>query len=328
MTTYSDITPRTNLYAASQMLEHALPHLVLEKFADHKQMPKKKTQTIKFRRPNTFNAATTPLVEGVTPTATTFGYTDVSVQLKQYGEVVKHTDVIMDTHEDPVLQDMTMMSGENIGRTIEQLNYGVTKAGTSVYYANGASRSAVNTPISLSKLRAAVRYLKAQKAKPITRVLDGSEDYATRPVEAAYVAICHTDCDADVRNLTGFTPVAEYGNRKPIHENECGSVENVRFIMSADLDPFADAGGAKGSMVSTTGTSADVYPILLFGQHAWATVALRGEEAIEPTVISANKKDKADPLGQVGYVGWKIWHASLILNDAWMTRLEVAVTDL
>jgi hypothetical protein len=29
--------------------------------------------------------------------------------------------------------------------------------------------------------------------------------------------------------------------------------------------PFADAGGAKGAMRSTSGTSADVYPILYFG---------------------------------------------------------------
>ncbi|KKL70933.1 hypothetical protein LCGC14_2099990, partial [marine sediment metagenome] len=37
---------------------------------------------------------------------------------------------------------------------------------------------------------------------------------------------------------------------------------------------------------------------------------------------------KSDPLGQRGYVGWKTWHAIVILNQVWMARLEVCVTDL
>lgn len=328
MTKSTDITQRTNLHAASQMLEHAIPQIVLEKLAKTKRMPKNKSTSIKFRRPVPFTASTVPLQEGVTPTARTFAYEDVQATLKQFGDLVTHTDVILDTHEDPVLQDMTAMSGENIGRTREQLDYGIVKAGTSVHYANGASRAAVNTPISLSKLRAGVRYLKAQKAMKITKILDGSEDYATRPVEAAFVAVCHTDCDADIRNLPGFTPVAEYGHRKTISEFECGMVEEVRFIQSADLEPWTDAGGLKGSMVSTSGTNADVYPIMLFGQNAWATVALRGKDAIEPSVISAHTKDKSDPLGQKGFVGWKFWWAGLILNQTWMTRIEVGVSEL
>lgn len=330
ITTSTDagISQRTNVYAADDMLEHAKPHIVLDKLARTKPMPKNKSTTIKFRRPKVFTAATTPLVEGVTPTATKFAYEDVSVQIKQYGDVVIITDVIEDTHEDPVLKDATEMCGENIGRTLEALNYGVVKAGTSVFYANGATRSAVNTVISLSKQRAVIRYLKAQKAMKITSILDSSQNYATRAVEAAFVAVCHTDCESDIRGLPGFLPVAEYGQRKPISEHELGSVEEVRYITSADLDPWTSIGGTPTGVESTDGSSADVYPIMYFGMHAWATVALRGYGAVEPTIIPTQMKTKDDPLGQRGYVGWKTWHAALILNQTWMARLEVAVTAL
>lgn len=326
--TTSGISQRTNVYAADKMLEHAKPVMVLEKLGDAKPMPKNKSSTVKFRRPRTFTAATAPLVEGVTPSSTQFGYDDVQATLDQYGMVVEITDVIEDLHEDPVLTDASMQCGENIGRTMEALNFGVVRGGTAVSYANGSSRSDVNTAISLAKQRAVIRTLKAQKAQKITKILAPSNNFGTKAVEAAYVAVGHTDLESDIRGLPGFVPVAEYGTRSVISEYEIGSVEDVRYILSPDLPPFADAGGTKGSMVSTTGTSADVYPLIYFGQNSFGIVSLRGYGAIEPSIIPVGQKTKDDPLGQRGYVGWKAYHAAVILNQAWLNRLEVACTDL
>lgn len=322
------VSPRTNVYAERQMLTHARPVMILEKFGMTKPMPQNKTQTIKFRRPRTFTAATTPLVEGVTPSTTAFRYDDVEVSLKQYGQIVEVTDVIEDTHEDPVLNDATVQCGENIGRTMEALRWGVLRAGTNVFFANGSARGDVNTTISLNKIRAVIRALKAQKAMPITQILGPSVNYATRAVEGGYVAVAHTDLEADIRNLAGFLPVASYGSRQPLHETELGTVESVRFLLSPDLESFPDAGGTAGSMVTTTGTSADVYPVLFFGKEAYATVPLRGQGAVSPTVLRPGVKDKSDPLGQRGYVGWKSWFACVITNQLWMARLECAVTRL
>lgn len=330
VTKYGDagVSPRTNVYAERKMLRHARPVIVLDKFGQSRPMPKNKTQTIKFRRPKVFAASTIPLVEGVTPTATQFQYEDVEATIKQYGQVVEFTDVIEDTHEDPVLSDAAEQAGENIGRTIEALTFGVLKAGTNVFYANGSARNAVNTTISLNKVRAVTRALKAQKAGMITKMMDGSINYATKPIEAGWIAVGHTDNDADVRNLAGFTPVAEYGSRKAIHDWECGSVEQVRFILSPDLSPFANAGGTAGDMLSTGGTSADVYPMLFLGSDAYGTVPLRGLGAVSPTILRPGVKTKSDPLGQRGYVGWKTWFTAVILNQVWMARLEVAVSNL
>jgi len=327
--TDAGISLTTNVYAEREMLKHAEPEIVLDKLAMAKRMPKNKKETIQFRRPIVFSAADTPLVEGVTPSATQFRYETVSATLRQYGQVVEITDVIEDLAEDPVLQDATMICGENIGRTREALNYGIVKAGTNVFYANGSARTDVNTVVTLAKIRAVVRALRAQKGKKITRILAPSTNYATRAVEAAYVAVTHSDLENDIRNLAGFTPVAEYGSRMPIDPNEVGSVEDVRFVTSADLAPWADGGGAAGSTVlSSAGVSADVYPIMFFSQDAWGTVALRGQGAVEPSIIPVGQKTKDDPLAQRGYVGWKTWHVAVILNQLWMARLEVAAAAL
>ena len=49
---------------------------------------------------------------------------------------------------------------------------------------------------------------------------------------------------------------------------------------------------------------------------------------MSPKVINPETIDKSDPLGQRGYVGWKMYFAALILNEAWVQRIEVGVTDL
>lgn len=331
-TTYGDINQRTAAWAATTMLSHAEPVLVLSKFGQSKPMPKNKAQSVKFRRPIPFDAATTPLVEGVTPTAQKMAYEDVQATMRQYGRPIEITDVVNDLAEDPVLSDASMLAGEQAALTIEMVTWGVIKAGTSVFYANGAARASVNTPLTKNKQRAVTRSLKAQKAMKITTILDGSVNYGTRAVEAAYVGVAHTDMESDIRDLPGFIPVAEYGSRKVLCPEEIGSVEDVRYVLSPELEPFADAGGAyNGSgvdMVSTSGTNADVYPILYIGKEAYGTVPLKGANAITPMVLNPGKPSKSDPMGQRGYVSWKAYYTAVILNENWMARLESAAKAL
>lgn len=326
LSTDAGISQRTNVYAEMKMLEHAAPVVVLDRFGDSKQMPKNKGVNIKFRRPRVFTAVTQPLVEGVTPAATQFTFEDVSARLYQYGQVVEITDVIEDTHEDPVLNEAAKQAGENIGRTIEALTYGVLKAGTNVFYANGSARTDVNTPVTVNKLRAVARFLKAQKAMKITEVMDGGPKWGMVPVEASFIAVCHTDLEADLRGLANFKVVADYANRRTVHEQEFGTLEDFRFVSSPDLAPWL-AGGAASTSVVNTGGTADVYPILCFGKHAYGTVPLRGQGAVSPAIFRPTPT-KEDPLGQRGVVGWKTWFCALILNQAWMCRLEVAATSL
>lgn len=327
MTSYGSISQRTAAWVVREMLKHAEPVCVLGKIGKTVPVPQNTAEGAKFRRPIPFTVAATTLTEGVTPTAQALTYEDVSVSLAQFGNITTISDKVQDMSEDPVLADAAELLGEQAQATAELVTYNVVKAGTSVFYANGASRAAVNTAITLNKIRAVTRLLKANKAKMLTKILDGSPNYGTSAIEAAYVAVCHTDCESDIRNLAGFTPVAEYGSRKTISDHELGSVESVRFIVSPDLASYPNAGGAKGSMKSTGGTNADVYPILFFGQDAFATVPLKGKSAMTPSVVKATPSD-SDPLAQRNHAGYKFYFASVILNQTWMTRLEVAVTDL
>lgn len=346
--TYGDISPVVAAYSVVRMLKRATPYLQLERFGQSYTLPSNSTNTAKFRRyfltGSTGSAgqfagsvngsgaapaiplAVTPLIEGVTPSGNSLSVQDYTVKLSQYGDYVTITDVIVDIHTDPVLQQAEETLGEQAAQTVETLRYNVLKAGTNVFYAsNVATRGAVVSPITLTDQRRVTTALNRQNTKKITNVVASTSDFQTKSVEAAYMAVCHPDLETDIRNMTGFVPVASYGPHTSPFEGEIGSVEQVRYLTSTVCLPWADAGGAKGAMRSTSGVSADVYPVLIFGRDAFGIVNLKGRSAMVPMVVNP-KPAAGDPLAQRGTVGWKLWTGTVILQDAFMARLEVAAT--
>jgi N4-gp56 family major capsid protein len=266
------------------------------------------------------------LIEGVTPSGSKLANQDYTVTLAQYGDYITITDVVMDTHTDPVLQQATDILGEQAALTVETLRFNVLKAGTNVFYANAvAGRSSVVTAIALADQRRVTTALNRQNAKKISQVVASTADFNTKSVEAAYMAVCHPDLETDIRTMSGFKPVADYGPHTTPFEGEIGSVEQVRYLTSTVMAPWADAGGAKGALRSTSGTSADVYPVLVFGRDAFGIVPLKGKSSMTPMVVNP-KPAAGDPLAQRGTVGWKLWTATVILQEAFMARLEVGAT--
>lgn len=322
---YGDISPRTAAHAVAKMLTRGVPLLVLEKFGQVYVMPNKATKVAKFRRYNALPFATTPLVEGVTPAGSRITVTDVTATLQQYGDFVPYSDVIEDTHEDPFLQQLTEVLGEQAAQTVEVLRFNVIKAGTNVFFANGAVRSSVNTQLTLALQRKATRALKRQNAKQITSIVASTPNFRTEPVESAFIGLIHPDVENDLRNVTGFIPTKQYGTVTP-WANEVGAVEDVRYLRSTIFTPFADAGGAAGPMISTTGTNADVYPILYLAKDAYGIVPLKGKDSLAIMIVNP-KPAAGDPLGQRGTAGWKTMQQTVILNDAWMVRAEVAAVN-
>jgi len=322
---YGDITPRTAAHAVVKMLTRGIPFLVIEKFGQTYVMPNRATKVAKFRRYNALPLATTPLVEGVTPAGSRVTVTDVSATLQQYGDYVPFSDVIEDTHEDPFLQEISGVLGEQAAQTVETLRYNTIKAGTNVFVANGSVRTDVNTPLTLALQRKVTRTLDRQNAKQMTSVVASTAAFSTEPVEAAYIGLIHPDLSNDVRNITGFIPTKKYGTVTPF-ANEIGAVEDVRYLKSTIFTSFPNAGAATTTMISTGGSLADVYPVLFLAKDAYGIVPLKGKDSLAIMVVNP-KPAVGDPLGQRGTAGWKTMQTTVILNDAWMVRAEVAATN-
>ena len=324
-TAYGDISPRTAAYAAKKLLKRGLPFLVLEKFGQSHPLPAFNSKVIKFRRYTALPTTPTALTEGVTPAGQTLAVVDVTATLLQYGDRTTITDQVLDTHEDPVLNEAVNLLGEQAAQMIEKMRFGVIKAGTNVGYGNGVARNAVNTPLTLAAQQRAVRNLKRQNARPITEIVASTARYDTANVAPGFIGLIHPDLESDVRAMTGFVPAEKYGTMTP-WENELGKVNDVRYLSSTIFEPWADAGGAKGAMLSTSGTNADVYPVLFLGRDAFGIVALKGQYAVLPMIVNPKPSD-SDPLAQRGHAAWKTMQTCAILNDLFMYRVEVGATS-
>lgn len=347
---YTTVSSRNLIRAAQGMLEHAQPVTVLGDFGTTRAMPANATDTLVFRRTLPFGASAsgdtiegsaryvgTPRVtasnfvlgEGTTPDANTISFQDVTVTLQQFGLLFKFSSRVELLYEDDVPAEMVKLTGETLAEVLELVRYGVLRAGSTVIYGNGSSRASVNTVISINAIRKAVRTLESNRAKRVTQRVAPGVNYNTKAVQPSFLVFVHTDAVADCRNLANFTRVEDYGSYKPVHDMEFGSCEDARFIKSPLFEPWLAAGSSTiNSCLSRGGVNVDVYPFLVVAEDCWGQVALKGKDAIKPTVLRSGDINHANPMGQFGLVGASCWFNAVRLNEAWMARIECGVSAL
>lgn len=328
---YADMGARINLYAVATFLAHAQPQLTLDKFAQLITVPKNKSETLKWRRLVPFAVSMDQLVEGVTPSPTGVTYEDVTSVLAEYGAWIPFSNILIETHEDDNLRQFTIGASEQASLTKERILWTVITSGTNVVYSGAAtSRATVQAPLDLGDLQLCTRFLKASMAKPITKIITASEKIATQPVAGGYVGIGHTNLEADIRNISGFVPREQYADSsKLLHDMEIGKVQDIRIILLPHLPYYAGAGSGTTTGVLFTGANVDVYPLVIFGQDAFAATALKGMDSVNVWVKTPKGGESyEDPLGQRGFVAWRMWYSGVRLNEAWMIRLECAATAL
>lgn len=332
LNTYTELNDEALGYARGRALKRAQPRLLVTRFGLVDSQPRNSTRTRTWTRYNRPAPATSPLAEGISPKGSKVTLVTIKAQLEQYGDVLRFTDRMISSARDPILKYYSELAGEQAAETVETVDLAALCSGTNVYYASGvAGRSSVVNKISRGDLRGIVRSLVRQGAQPVTRAVKASGMIATEPVAPGFIAFCHPDLAPDIRDLTGFLPVEKYSDQGSVEPFEIGKCEEVRFIAHSLLGPYYAAGSAAAAtwlnngVVPSGNAAADVYPILIFGQEAYATVPLAGEESIKINVINP-KAQIGDECGQRGAVSWITDHTCAILYQSWMMRYEVAAT--
>jgi N4-gp56 family major capsid protein len=313
-TTYrSSLPAEVNNYYDRLLLTIAMPLLVYASFGQARAIPKNAgSDTIKFRRYSLLAPATTNLTEGTTPAGTQMATTDITAQVLQYGNFTYISDVVQDQTPDPIMTEITMLFGQNMANTNDQLTSSVVTAGTTVQYAGGAvARSAVSSTINATEIAKAQRTLASANAVRLTGFSGVSVGIGTQPIPPAYVAICHPKTSFDIRNAAGFTPVEKYNPNATILPGEIGTVNQIRFCETTNAVVFA-AAGASG---------ADVYATLFLGANAYGVIDLGNSQA-----ASVIYQPPVDPLHQKSSLGWKEYFTAKVLNDNFMCRVEHTVS--
>lgn len=301
------------------LLARALPHLVHGMFGQVRDVPLNSTNVIKFRRYNALTVSTTPLTAGTSPSSASLSITDLSATLGQYGNVVEHSDELLNTTEDMYLNEISQLLAENAGQTLDQVCRDVLVAGTSVQYASSASSRVTVTStmkISAAEIREAVRTLKNNNARKITNMINPTSAIDTIPVNSCYIAIVHPNTTFDLKQDSAFVPVENYPSQAGVMPGEVGKLDEVRFIETTYGKVFTGAGAA----------GIDVYATLVVGADAYGVSRLAGK-AMELITKPLGSAGTADPLNQRATAGWKGWFTTCILNQNFMVRIEHAVSS-
>jgi N4-gp56 family major capsid protein len=316
----AQIPAEVNNFYDRTLLFRAVPLFVHTRWAQVRDIPRKAgTTTIKFRRYGNLSAATTALTEGVTPTGSQLSVTDITATVLQYGDFITITDVLDYESQDPVLMEAAEILGDQMGDTIDQLTRDILNAGTNVYYAGSGhtlrSQVAAGELITDTLLKKTVRLLKNNKARRMTKMVNATTGYGTTPLNASYIGICHPNTTYDLKAITGWTSIEKYSSTAGVMEGEVGKFDEVRFIETPNAKVFTGEGAS----------SIDVYSTLVFGMDAYGTTRISGE-AMKNIVKPLGSAGSADPLDQRATSGWKATFVAKILNDAFLVRLEHAVS--
>lgn len=346
---YGDLSKHDAFTIQKRMLPIAKRLLTFGKFAQKETKPQKEGLEIRHRRYERFPIADSPIAEGVTPNYVNLQHTTIKHVLQQFGSFVNTTDVMMAASTDPMLQIITERQAQQAGETLDFLTYKEFRAGTQVGYATSTvpvtGRSDVNYTIANTNsaggapaastllLDRAIRVLENNDAEKLKEQLDASDGVTTSPIRESFIAIGHVDLRQDLEKIPGYVPVEQYADQSDVMDGEVGAARGVRFILTTQAMPFKGAGdavgatGLKGTSIGGAAATIDVYPVIIMAKDFGGCATLGGKDSLRSKVVMP-KPGPGDPLGQRGTVAWDTWYSCVILQDLYLYRVEVGVTDI
>lgn len=299
-TTSSGMTAEMKTFYSKYLIENAKPALVYDQFGQKHNIPKNGGKTIEFRKYSPLPKATTPLTEGVTPAGKALTVSTVTATVKQYGDFVPLTDMLLLTAIDNNLVQALDLLGAQAGATLDTVTREILMGGTSVQYAEGqvTSRATLTAEhkLTVKAVRLAARFLKKQNAPKI---------------DGGYVAIIHPDIAYDIQDDPDWKEWNKYTTSDKMFQGEIGKIANVRFVETTEAKIFAKAGAS----------NQDVYATLVLGTNAYGTTNIEGG-GLETIVKQLGSGGTEDPLNQRGTAGWKATKTAVRLVEQFMVRVE------
>ena len=309
------------------------------------------TNAVKWERIDNLTATATPLTELTgnlalpTRTAVQASISNVTATMQKFGKVITLTEELELMSVNARASKFMATLGENAGASynmVMEAVFSACSAGQTRWGGGVASDALTITPITANDVAYANNLINRQGGMKFHPDGYGSTNIGTSPVRASYMGICHVDVSEDLRAISGWQDVTEYGGYVATFPDEIGSVKGVRWC-ETELDTLITAEAGTTSAAGFRGTSAilnDVYNSYIFGMDAVGSVGL-GEQhtkeiymsgdripAVEVIYHAPGTSGAADPLNEVGSLGWKGWLVGKILQNNWLVKINTLATAL
>lgn len=286
------------------LLDNAKPNLVHDQFGQKRPIPKGKGKTIEFRRYKKLPKALTPLTEGVTPDANSLTVTTVTATVKQYGDWIGLSDVLLLTAIDNNLSEAVILLGAQAGSTLDTVTREIINAGTNVLYAPKGS-----TPVTKRTDLDGTSLISLQLIMKAAAILKGADAV---PFDKDYVAVVHPYVAYDLMMDPKWEEWNKYTSADKIYDGEIGRIGGVRFVTSTEAKIWEKAAATN---------SISVFSTLVIGKNAYGVTEVEGG-GLETIVKQLGSGGTADPLNQRASAGWKAIKTAEILSDEYMVRIE------
>jgi N4-gp56 family major capsid protein len=220
-------------YYDDYMIDNAVPNLIHDQFGQERPIPKGKGKTVEYRKYAPLAKATTPLVEGVTPSGNSLNVSTVTATVKQYGDFIELSDVLILTAIDNNLVEATVLLGDQAGQTLDTIVREIINAGTNVQY--GANAVLARYLLTGGVGDTTDNYLNVKTVKYGARNLKNN---LAKKINGNYAAIIHPDVAFDLTEDDRWLDPHTYQDTSNIYEGEIGKIEGVRFVETTEAKIF------------------------------------------------------------------------------------------
>jgi N4-gp56 family major capsid protein len=324
----------TNVHQIPELLDSADAVTVSDPFIKTQRTPKNKNETVSWLQRVIPEVDTTETPEGQTKALRQQTYNQVTKTYEEYTEGFSITSRQADLGERDVLMDSKDTLTNLVTRTRETRGWEVWRNGNNVIYPAGiTSRITVNAVPTWGRFQKMSTFLENNRAPKIKEMTNGSVNYDTHPIEAAFVVFCHTDCKPDIRTFPNFIVSSQVGGGSANKRvtGWFGNCEDFMFVACQEFTPRYGAGAAIGvtGLRSRDGVSVDIYTYVAFGKDALGRLSLSGSGkggygGIEYTVLK--DADKYDPFNMNRIVTCRWWDGPVILDQDRVIALEAGAT--
>lgn len=258
-----------------------------------------------------FTSTQAILQEGVTPASDNVNFSQVTVDMVQYGRTATITDLAV--KDSPI--DMYTYTARELGRQMAQIVDDVVQ--TELLTLDNTSQTQVIYG-ALRTTNALIQSTDYAKGDYFAKAAATLKSKGAPEIGTGYVAVAHPLVIQDllIENGTtgaGFFEAAKYSQPEKIFNGELGKLFGIRFVQSSNINSFA--GGVSGAVTC--------YPTFIIGQEAYGIVESQAMETIIKPIGSSGTED---PLNQRGTVAMKVRYGVKILKPEANFRLENAVS--
>ncbi len=233
--------------------------------------------------PVSSSAGVAAIVEGVNPTAVTWGATSYGSGPFQYGILVQTSDLLTRNSAIEVVDAASEEVQKSLARQVDAVIQTVVNAGTNgVIYSGGkTTRSGLGAGdvITQQDMIKATTWMRAANAAGVDP-FDG--DY--------YVAIIHPAVDGDLMSNTqtgSWSDMARYTDVSGVKEGKTGSFRGIRYMESAHQQYY--------------NSTVNVLPTTVLGANSFGWGYFQ-----EPTPMLVNTPDSNNPLGLFTSISGKV----------------------